>query len=342
MKIRPIEILKSGEILAEPLLSPKKDTIIPRGTVLKEEYIPLIISMGISTVMVEDPYEDYESPNFIIDNECFTEYVCRIKRIMERHIYQSNKSLRECEIIANELVKEIQKISDNVIIDIKERSADLYEHTIMVTLLSLAVAQKLHLEKERLYNIALGCLLHDIGLRYVTIPYENQNLELMSPANIFELKKHTIFGFSALENENWVPQISRKMILSHHERADGSGYPMHQKYKETECKIIQVCDTFDRYISGMECSRISIQEVLTKLEQGTGVRYDEKIVNLLIEMIAPYPVGTTVKITGEKTGVVISQTEDKNLPIIMIVDTEKKFEKCNLRLDKTVSILDIM
>lgn len=342
MKIRPIEILKSGEILAEPLLSPKKDTIIPRGTVLKEEYIPLIISMGISTVMVEDPYEDYESPNFIIDNECFTGYVCRIKRIMERHIYQSNKSLRECEIIANELVKEIQKISDNVIIDVKERSADLYEHTIMVTLLSLAVAKKLHLEKERLYNIALGCLLHDIGLRYVTIPYENQNLELMSPANIFELKKHTIFGFSALENENWVPQISRKMILSHHERADGSGYPMRQKYKETECKIIQVCDTFDRYISGMECSRISIQEVLTKLEQGTGVRYDEKIVNLLIEMIAPYPVGTTVKITGEKTGVVISQTEDKNLPIIMIVDTEKKFEKCNLRLDKTVSILDIM
>ena len=346
MKIKSIDVLKGGEILAEPLMSQRKDTIIPRGTVLKIEYVPLLISMGISTVMIEDPYEDYESPNLIIDNERFIEYVSRIKRIMEGHIYQSNKSLRECEIIANELVKEIQEISDDVIIDMKERPANLYEHTIMVTLLSLIVAKKLHLEKEQLYNIALGCLLHDIGLRYITVPYENKDLKNMSAADVFELKKHTILGFSALENESWIPQVSRKMILAHHERADGNGYPMRQKYKETECKIIQVCDTFDRYISGMECSRISIQDVLAKLETGTGVRYDKKVVNKLIEMIAPYPVGTTVKTTDEKKGVVISQTEDKNSPMIMIIDaeenSEKEFEKYNLLLDKNVSILDIM
>ena len=346
MMIRSINVLKGGETLAEPILSDKQDIIIPQGTILKKEYIPLISSMGISTVMVEDPYECYEKPNSIMEHRLFEEYVNRIKRIMERHIYQSNNSLRQCEIIASQLVKEIQQISDNIIIDIKERKSDLYEHTIMVTLLSLILGKKLHYEKERLYNIALGCLLHDLGLRYITIPYENQDLKDMSPASVFEIKKHTILGFSALEGENWIPAISRKMILAHHERADGNGYPMRQKYKESECKIIQVCDTFDRYICGIECKRISLSEIIAKLQKGADSRYDKKIVRMLLDMIATYPVGTTIKTNHEQVGVVISQTEDKNLPMIMIVDEEncagKEYKKYNLMQDKNISIQYVM
>ena len=118
MKIKSIGELKGGEILAEPLLSEKRDTIIPRGSLIKSEYIPLIISMGVSTVMIEDPYESYETPNSIIDSTHIEKYVQYVKKIMEGHIYQSNQSLRQCEVIANELVKEIQEISDDVVIDI--------------------------------------------------------------------------------------------------------------------------------------------------------------------------------------------------------------------------------
>ena len=53
------------------------------------------------------------------------------------------------------------------IVDIKERNSDLYEHTVMVTLLSVLVARKLKLDEKRKYNIAVGCLLHDIGLRFI-------------------------------------------------------------------------------------------------------------------------------------------------------------------------------
>lgn len=346
MKIKSIGELKGGEILAEPLLSEKRDTIIPRGTLIKSEYIPLIISMGVSTVMIEDPYESYETPNSIIDSTHIEKYVQYVKKIMEGHIYQSNQSLRQCEVIANELVKEIQEISDDVVIDMKERTNDLYEHTIMVTLLSLVVAKKMHFERERLYQIALGCLLHDIGLRYITVPYENENMKEMASANAFELKKHTILGFCALEGEHWIPSISRKMILSHHERYDGTGYPMRQKYKEPECKIIQVCDTFDRYLCGIECKRISIQDIFVKLEKQANVRYDKKVVDLLLDTIASYPVGTKVKLTGEREAVVISQTTDKNYPIVMLTDvvdnSEKKYEKHNLLLEKNVSILQVM
>ena len=343
MKCKSIDLLKGGEVLAEPILSQRQDTIIPRGTVIKTEYLPLIVSMGIQTVMIEDPFEDYETPHPIIENPHFNYFVGRIKRIMEGHIYQSNNSLREFEVIANEIIKEAQEIPDDIIIDVTERGADLYEHTIMVTLLSVFIGKRLHLDKKKLYNLALGSLLHDIGIRYITVPYENIDPKTVDPVAMFELKKHTILGYSALDGESWIPDISRKMILSHHERIDGSGYPMRQKNKEIEIRIIQVCDLFDSCLTGMEGKRHSLQDTLCILAERAGIGLDKKVVEQLLNIVAPYPVGIEIKTSDESQGVVIAQTSDKNSPIIMIVDEkEQKYQQKNLMLEKDISISGII
>lgn len=346
MRIKTVNSLCGGEILAEPVLTEKKEILIPKGTELKEDYIPLIQSLGIETLMIEDPYEAFEMPHSIISQSTMECIVSKVRKLMEGHIYKTdNKSMREFEIIANDIVKEVNKISEtNLIIDMKERSSDLYEHTVMVTLLSVFVAKKLKLDSNKLYNVAIGCLLHDIGIRYVTVPYENRDFSEADQAEIFEFKKHTILGYSALEEESWIPNISRKMILSHHENLNGTGFPMKQKYKEIECKIIQACDAFDCYISGMECKRLSVQDALQKMKENADVLYEKKIVNNLASMIARYPVGTTVKTNSEKDGVVISQTDDPENPIIMLLEEEVLGDnkKMNLMLEKNISILQVV
>ena len=340
MRFKSIDVLKGGEVLAEPILSEKEDIIMQKGTIIKTEYIPLLMSMGIQTIMVEDPYEHLETPNAIVSIATFEDYVGRIKRIMESHIYHSNSSLREFEMIANEIVKEIQEIPNDIIIDVTERSSDLYEHTMRVTLLSVFLGKRLHFDRQRLYHVALGALLHDIGIRYVTSKYENADFSVMDPVSVFELKKHTILGYSALDGESWIPDIARKMILSHHERIDGTGYPMKQKNKEIECRIIQACDAFDCYISGVECKRKSLQEALSIMEEMRGQAFDKKIIDILLDSVAPYPVGTTVITSQDENGVVISQTKDKNNPIIMVIDSEEEnnFFQRNLMLEDDISI----
>lgn len=339
MKCKSIDGLKGGEVLAEPIISKRQDTIIPRGTVIKTEYLPLIMSMGIDSVMIEDPYEDYVSPHPIMETPHLDYFVERIKDIMERHIYHVNNSLREFEMIANEIIKETMDIPNDIVIDITERNPDLYEHIIMVTLLAVLIGKRLHLDRKSLYNLALGSLLHDIGIRYITVPYESIDPKTTDPVAIFELKKHTILGYSALDGENWIPDISRKMILSHHERIDGSGYPMRQKNKEIEIRILQVCDLFDCCISGMEGKRQSLQDTLRILAERAGIGLDKNVVEHLLDMIAPYPVGTEIKTSDEEQGIVIAQTSDKNNPIIMIVDeTEQKYQQKNLMLEKDISI----
>lgn len=320
----------------------EKEILIPKGTELKSEYIPLIQSLEIESLMLEDPYEDYEKPHFIIQENSIKKYTESVRKLMEGHIYHENdKSLKIFEVIANDIVKEINNSTAEAILDMKERSSNLYEHTIMVTLLSVLVGKKLKLDEQRLYNLALGCLLHDIGLRYVTIPYEDRDLTTVEPAEMFEYKKHTILGYSALQDEKWIPQISRKMILSHHENMEGTGFPMKQKYKETECRIIQACDAFDCYISGMECKRMSVQEALDIIIGNAGKKYDKAVVDNLVSTVAKYPVGTTVKTNVEERGVVISQTVDPENPIIMILNTDECSER-NLMLEENISILGVV
>lgn len=342
MRIRAVSKLIGGEILAEAILTREKEILIPKGTELKSEYIPLIQSLEIESLMLEDPYEDYEKPHFIIQESSIKKYTEGVRKLMEGHIYHENdKSLKIFEVIANDIVKEINSSTAEAILDMKERSSNLYEHTIMVTLLSVLVGKKLKLDEQRLYNLALGCLLHDIGLRYVTIPYEDRDLTTVEPAEMFEYKKHTILGYSALQDEKWIPQISRKMILSHHENMEGTGFPMKQKYKETECRIIQACDAFDCYISGMECKRMSVQEALDIIIGNAGKKYDKAVVDNLVSTVAKYPVGTTVKTNVEERGVVISQTVDPENPIIMILNTDECSER-NLMLEENISILGVV
>lgn len=342
MRIRAVSKLIGGEILAEAILTREKEILIPKGTELKSEYIPLIQSLEIESLMLEDPYEDYEKPHFIIQESSIKKYTESVRKLMEGHIYHENdKSLKIFEVIANDIVKEINSSTAEAILDMKERSSNLYEHTIMVTLLSVLVGKKLKLDEQRLYNLALGCLLHDIGLRYITIPYEGRDLTTIEPAEMFEYKKHTILGYSALQDEKWIPQISRKMILSHHENMEGTGFPMKQKYKETECRIIQACDAFDCYISGMECKRMSVQEALDIIIGNAGKKYDKAVVDNLVSTVAKYPVGTTVKTNVEERGVVISQTVDPENPIIMILNTDECSER-NLMLEENISILGVV
>jgi putative nucleotidyltransferase with HDIG domain len=236
---------------------------------------------------------------------------------MENHVYHAGTSLHGFEAIANQIIKEVNHFFSDSVIDVHGRIADLYKHTVVVTLLSVMVAKRMGLDEEHLHNIALGCLLHDIGIRYITVPYENRDMMKESAAAVFAFKKHTIMGYSALEEESWIPAISRKIVLFHHERFDGSGFPMRQRNKEIECRIVQVCDAFDCMISGMECVRIPVNEAFTNIEQGAGSKFDPEVVEAFISSVAKYPVGTEMKNEERSDGIVVSQTGDRDNPVIM-------------------------
>lgn len=281
MGIKLLQSLKGGEVLKEDVIL-ENDIMIPAGTIIKSEYIDLMKTLGIELVEIQDEKNEQKHP--IFEEKEKEEYVKKLRKILENHIYQKQNSLKEVKELAKEIV-ENRNYLETELFDYEERKADLYEHTIMTTGLCIIIAKQLQMSLNNQIELAIGSLLHDIGLRYITVNYMNQSLEEKTDTELFEFKKHTILGFSALEKEDWIPKGAKMMVLSHHEKINGTGYPLKQKNKEIACQIIQVCDTFDCMISGMECKRQSVNAALDYLSEQSGELFEENIVNHLCKMI---------------------------------------------------------
>lgn len=144
--------------------------------------------MGIDTVCIEDPYEAFETTHFIISEERKQYYVSEVQKILENHIYHGKNSLNKMTDLANEIVREITEEEQPKVIDIEERNGSLYEHTVLVTMLSLVVAKMLKVKEESYIDIATGALLHDLGMRYITVPYINFDMDNRPASEVFELK----------------------------------------------------------------------------------------------------------------------------------------------------------
>lgn len=320
MKICKVADLKGNEILNKPVMTPDYQILLAEGTVLKPEYIKKLKEFEIDTVSIKEeiPGESIEILQSEVE-ELFTE---KVKEILEKHTYQHNETLIELGNTADRIIGEIvsdKRVMEQVF-DIKERSADIYEHSISICTLATLVAIKLKLPEDTVHSIGVGCLLHDIGLRYLTISYTNQNLDALSPMELAEYKKHTVYGYSALKDEGWISDLSKNIILYHHERMDGSGYPLRATDIPMECRIVNVCDTFDEMICGIGCERVKVHEAVEYLKTFKNSKFDGTIVDVFLEFTAVYPVGSQILTNEGEVGIVIRQNKEfPNRPVLMMV-----------------------
>lgn len=338
MKECLVNKLMGNEILEKPICLEDGNILIEAGTVIKQEYKELLLSLNIKRIFVKDSLEEYEKPNYYFEKSVFLKFKAELQNILSQHIYKDNKSLRKLENLAEEIVTKFEAITETRALDITERTDDIYEHSLSVTLLVLIMGKEFGFSKKELYELALGGLLHDLGYRYVNVDYKNCCEKEMTPMEIYELKKHTILAYTALEQEHWIPQVSRNMVLFHHERLDGSGYPLKQKSKELECRMIQICDSFDCAICGMECKKKTLKQAFEKISDTS--RYDSRMLEILQQRIGFYPVGTYLTMDNGKKAVVISQTENAKAPIVLYYQEEEIYEE-NLNEKHTAKILEI-
>jgi len=321
MKLCKVSDIVGNEKLARPIMTSNYQELLAAGTILKKEYIPKILQLGITEVYIEDQSLQPEQVD-ILRKDIEGQLTEQVRSVMQRHIYTDSSSLKELSLSAENIIKNI--LSDDTVVekvyDIKEHNSDIYEHSISVCSLAVLVALKLKVDNVSMHNLGVACLFHDIGLRYIDFDYCDLDITCYDEKKISEYRKHPAYAYSSIEKEKWISPESKMMILQHHERLDGSGYPLHVTNKDEITSILQVCEAFDEMICGIGCKRARVYEAVEFLKYAKGTFFSANVVNTLLDFTAVYPSGTVVLLNTKELAVVLRQNKQfPERPVLQII-----------------------
>jgi putative nucleotidyltransferase with HDIG domain len=137
--------------------------------------------------------------------------------------------------------------------------------------------------KERINGLRIAALLHDIGKIYLPQeilwkPHELTDIEFNM------IKNHPEVGYQILNNIHFPWPVS-KIILQHHEKIDGSGYPKGLTGKDIlpEARILAVADTIEAMISNRPYREpFHLEEALREIQLHKNIYYDSEIVDICL------------------------------------------------------------
>ena len=170
---------------------------------------------------------------------------------------------------------------------IKNYDLRTYTHSINVAKTACLVALHYHIqkriEKQEVVDITQGAMLHDIGK--VVIPQKIINKPDRLSLNEYDIiKQHPLVGYQYCKKFYVLPDTVCRIILEHHERIDGSGYP--KALDATRLclgsKIVMVCDSIDAIMQERSYkSAISKIEAIRKIKEESMTQYDAEVLNII-------------------------------------------------------------
>lgn len=161
----------------------------------------------------------------------------------------------------------------------------LYTHSIDVAIISLMIAVELRYNDEGLWNIGLGAFLHDVGKLLVPKPI----IQKCGPLNDMEMvyiRQHCELGMSSLE-PFYLSKECTDIVLQHHERLDGSGYPKRLKGDEIcrNARIVMIADAVDAITSGRPYKQPQEMDAAIKILRNDKEKYSQELITLLEKIL---------------------------------------------------------
>ena len=214
----------------------------------------------------------------------------------------------------------VEEISDSVsrnpgalisLARLKNADDYTYMHSVAVCALMIALARQLSLDPETTRKLGLAGLLHDLGKAAMPMDVLNKPGKL-TDEEFSIIKRHPEEGYRMLAENPDVCPVTLDVVLHHHEKTDGSGYPKGLKSEEISlhAKMGAVCDVYDAITSNRPYKNgWDPAESLRKMAEWANGHFDPAVFQAFVKSLGIYPVGSLVRLNSGRLGIVIEQSE---------------------------------
>jgi HD-GYP domain-containing protein (c-di-GMP phosphodiesterase class II) len=363
MRVKTTDLIE-GCILSEDVYSQSSRPIVKENTVLTNELIEVLKLFLIANVNVNHTLvtgETFNPSEILIDvnnaksgplhvNEkkefitLFLEATQQYKAHFQ--LWQSGLpiDISNVRTILLQLLKETQDKSSQIFYlhHLSTKEEYQYQHALAVGLLCGFMANQLKFTQGDIVQAALAGLLADCGMAKVQ-PSIVQKKTALTHNEFKEIKNHINYSYQMVQHIPSLKEGAKVAIFQHHERLDGSGYPMGLKNNKIHpiAQMIAVADTYHAMTSErMYRKKQSPFRVLELMIQDHFGQFDISALNALCAGIVNFSKGSQIKLSNGQLGEVLFVTEKS--PTRPLIKLNHTGEILNLEKSRELYIEEII
>ncbi|WP_332650737.1 HD-GYP domain-containing protein [Lysinibacillus sp. 54212] len=342
--------LRLGRVVAEDIFANTQYPIIFRNTKVSHEHLHIFNAFNISNVLVfkeaSAPASSEKEKNEVTVEVPIPE-VTPFERHYEDAIAQVKKEFTNWQAGAKIDITKVRGMmlpliegvleDRSYIFDLNSYSNPrdyLYHHCIATGLISGVITQKLGYERGIAIQMALAGMLADCGMAKIPIRIRDKKTTLTQD-EFLEIRKHPIYSYQMVKDLTALKSDMKVAIFQHHERLDGSGYPKGDRGSNVSfySQIIAVADVFHAMTSErLYRTKQSPFKVIEMIKESEFGKFDIKVVQALIDIVADLPIGTKVELSNLEQGEVMFINQyAPTRPLIKLLNTGEIIDLATIR-----------
>ncbi len=303
----PVAELLPGDVLATDVFNAAGKILVIKNTIVSDNLIVGLKKNYIDSVFIyRDISEEHHSLSVSIKGIMMKEAEEIIDNQILKYI-KKDKNIKEIKTTILEILKSDRVIS--LLMPLRALGENLFRHSLSVGIYAVAVGKEMFFPQHRLFILGTAALLHDVGMREVPKDILLKNSPLTEEEKLI-IQRHPWYGFEIVKGVEGFSAEIYNVILEHHERYDGTGYPnaLPNEKIHTMAKIIAVCDVYDALTSDRpHRTKHKRTESIEYLLGAGNFYFNHEIVKALINTIIIYRYGQWVELNTGETGVVIEE-----------------------------------
>lgn len=310
----PIDKVRAGMQVSRAIFGANGEVLLAAGITLTPRYITRLEELGVLALYIHDEAVGDIEIDDVVSEKTRLQALKITKEVMENLRLNPALELSKVNSVVNDIIEELLSNKEVLVnlVDIRALNDYTFGHSVNVAILSLLTGIAMGYDWERLCQLGLGALFHDIGKTLLPENSVNKDRPFTDEEeNLY--KQHTVLGFDVLRKVENFSLSSAHVALQHHERYDGTGYPRRLQKEEINefARIVAVTDLYDRLTSIRigQPSWLPFQ-VMELIIANREKFFQPEVVEHFMNVVAVFPVGTLIILNTQETGVVVQTCKE--------------------------------